>query len=52
VQAVANYSNHETYPPVGSGFSPPLKRSKMRRTKALFTSADTTGDPPPLLPTQ
>jgi hypothetical protein len=50
VQALANYRNHEIYLPVASGFSP-LKRSKRRRTRTMFTSADTRRDLPPLLST-
>ena len=48
---MANYSNHETYPPVGSWSSPVIRRPKMLWTEALFSSANTM-DPPPLLPTQ
>jgi hypothetical protein len=50
VQTSANYRNYEIYPPVASGFSP-LKRSKMRRTSTMYSSADTTKHFPPLLRT-
>jgi hypothetical protein len=45
VQAVANYPNRETYPPVGSAFSPSIKRSKMLRIEALFLFCPHDGGP-------
>jgi hypothetical protein len=50
VQALANYRNHDIYPPSVSGFSPPDKEIEGAGTRDVFSSADTTGDLPPLLP--